>query len=1009
MDGSASIQGNQNQKASRIWVKKGVKDTDKVSAKADSAIPPNANPMSLDAAVPSLIPPDDDESGEDSRDNEATDNLAVLRADDVPDFMDKLVPTDDDPAKDVRPKKKNGKMDMLSLSDEDPPEEIRPKKKKGSRNIDTQPEAEEIGSPKKAPKKQKAADDYAEDMDDVVPRGRSHSRHGRKGDHNPERTRKKSKNGGVRVRVVRGSGSVVRCVSRLLFPASMGRKPKGKRAISPEQHGFSVRDPEEDADVNAHVDSSMRKGKVLLQVSKASKLQEENSNSDHHMSDSSNDESDDELSVTISDSSSHLIGRVLGKNFKFDFLSSQLQAKWGAYAGFRINDLGNGCFILFFADKESRDQVWLGGPWHVAGRAVGLDRCLAALSDEEIDKDKPLEENADAIAVHAQDNRSKKNKATQANATKPSNVNDIVSPTGETSHKNKTADDYLLDVDTFTRGRSRSRPGRKGQSSPHSVLGGAAPKRPSSPVQDLVATSRAPVIANKKLFSSDHVSLNLFEHSGAANPGSDSSQESDSDSFWGSEKSANSVSFSSCIFGVRGNDAVKSVSNSSGTHAAKDNVSVNSSSPQAHQSKDNQVLPNQAASSQGSIDAIMNLCGVAQVLPAPTRAVETAKEPSGANKAHDCPACPAAPLPKLIASKLSTRMLWLVEQWARTFRFEWLAAQLHRKWGAFEGFPSAPGLPLSFWGDKNLCRNVYIIGELMFIDAFTKSRSRTSFARFCVRQDSATPLFGGLLLNSANTGKVFQKLVYEGIGSLCTSCGFTEHGDATCASVAPIKNVEVRNPQEGLDGWTLVQPRKPLQQKAIADSNKANWQWRKVEKPAAPIPMSPATDCNARTDAPILPDVINLQEQQMAIDCHVQDGNVSINKQDNAAEPNQQPPKDIAHPCQENFPNDHANLDVRRPRSPTRKVYQASDAVDAANASSAAGVAGQAGAAVPNHVADVPLGKNILIDPVDADEAVEDVVRRARSPTKRPRGKSKSRERSVLCRDDTGSAAGAPL
>lgn len=69
-----------------------------------------------------------------------------------------------------------------------------------------------------------------------------------------------------------------------------------------------------------------------------------------------------------------LVGRIIVKNLRFEWVAAQLQTRWVAYEGFRINDLGNGCFILFFANRESRDEVWLGGPWHVPGYTLGLDQ-----------------------------------------------------------------------------------------------------------------------------------------------------------------------------------------------------------------------------------------------------------------------------------------------------------------------------------------------------------------------------------------------------------------------------------------------------------------------------------------------------------------------------------------------------------------------------------------------------------------------------------------------------------
>lgn len=91
-----------------------------------------------------------------------------------------------------------------------------------------------------------------------------------------------------------------------------------------------------------------------------------------------------------------------------------------------------------------------------------------------------------------------------------------------------------------------------------------------------------------------------------------------------------------------------------------------------------------------------------------------------------------------------------------------------------------PGLPLHFWGEKNLRRIAAEIGEPLLIDTFTRERTRTIFARVCVRRNLSKPILGGIWLNSKANGKFFQKIVYEGMRSLCTSCGLAGHGDTPC-------------------------------------------------------------------------------------------------------------------------------------------------------------------------------------------------------------------------------------
>lgn len=48
-----------------------------------------------------------------------------------------------------------------------------------------------------------------------------------------------------------------------------------------------------------------------------------------------------------------LVVCIIGRNLRFEGVASQLQDCWGAHEGFRINDLGNGCFILFLQTEKA--------------------------------------------------------------------------------------------------------------------------------------------------------------------------------------------------------------------------------------------------------------------------------------------------------------------------------------------------------------------------------------------------------------------------------------------------------------------------------------------------------------------------------------------------------------------------------------------------------------------------------------------------------------------------------
>lgn len=50
------------------------------------------------------------------------------------------------------------------------------------------------------------------------------------------------------------------------------------------------------------------------------------------------------------------------------------------------------------------------------------------------------------------------------------------------------------------------------------------------------------------------------------------------------------------------------------------------------------------------------------------------------------------------------------------------------------------GLPFQFWSKENLTTIGSVIGKPLYIDRFTKSRERLSYARLCVKIDAAKDL-----------------------------------------------------------------------------------------------------------------------------------------------------------------------------------------------------------------------------------------------------------------------------
>ncbi|PKA62860.1 hypothetical protein AXF42_Ash018854 [Apostasia shenzhenica] len=68
-----------------------------------------------------------------------------------------------------------------------------------------------------------------------------------------------------------------------------------------------------------------------------------------------------------------LVGRLFGRRLPFQIVLMEAHKRWGMLSGFKIIDVGFGCFIINFAREEDKNDVWMGGPWSIAGQAVGFD------------------------------------------------------------------------------------------------------------------------------------------------------------------------------------------------------------------------------------------------------------------------------------------------------------------------------------------------------------------------------------------------------------------------------------------------------------------------------------------------------------------------------------------------------------------------------------------------------------------------------------------------------------
>ena len=86
-----------------------------------------------------------------------------------------------------------------------------------------------------------------------------------------------------------------------------------------------------------------------------------------------------------------------------------------------------------------------------------------------------------------------------------------------------------------------------------------------------------------------------------------------------------------------------------------------------------------------------------------------------------------------------------------------------------------PELPIKFYDAIVLKQIGSVIEPVIRIDSFMASDSRGSYARLCIQVNLDKPL-----INKVKVGRLKQKVMYEGISSLCFSCGRLGHKQESC-------------------------------------------------------------------------------------------------------------------------------------------------------------------------------------------------------------------------------------
>ena len=86
-----------------------------------------------------------------------------------------------------------------------------------------------------------------------------------------------------------------------------------------------------------------------------------------------------------------------------------------------------------------------------------------------------------------------------------------------------------------------------------------------------------------------------------------------------------------------------------------------------------------------------------------------------------------------------------------------------------------PELPIEFYEPNALLKIGRAIGLVLRIDSHSASGERGRFARLCVQVNLDKPLVRMIYLH-----KLTQNVLYEGINTLCFSCGRIGHKIETC-------------------------------------------------------------------------------------------------------------------------------------------------------------------------------------------------------------------------------------
>ncbi|XP_020686968.2 uncharacterized protein LOC110102827 [Dendrobium catenatum] len=124
-----------------------------------------------------------------------------------------------------------------------------------------------------------------------------------------------------------------------------------------------------------------------------------------------------------------------------------------------------------------------------------------------------------------------------------------------------------------------------------------------------------------------------------------------------------------------------------------------------------------------------------------------------------------------------------IDKWSTFFSPKSLKGLTSPVWIRF------PFLPQSCWDEENIARIASVIGTPLFLDGNSLRWGKREYARVCVRINLDKKLPKGVWIEGIQ-GRIFQKVEYEKMTSLCYHCGIIGHSKNSCPELNSIKVAE---------------------------------------------------------------------------------------------------------------------------------------------------------------------------------------------------------------------------